>query len=108
MKKKNSKTKVISNFNISIFENLLIKNNFDIDKSNFENLYAQINKLKNNNYQNIIFFIDLENLIPNFDFITSKTNVKIKREVLFLCRLILEKFFVYALSLEIILITMNM
>ena len=90
MKKKNSKTKVISNFNISIFENLLIKNNFDIDKSNFENLYAQINKLKNNNYQKIIFFIDLENLIPKFNFITSQTSVKIKREILFLCSLILE------------------
>lgn len=90
MKKKNNKIKVISNFNIKIFENILIKNNFDLIKSNFENIYNQIQKLKKLNLKAIILLLDLETLIPNFNFISKNNTLVIKKEIKILSNFILK------------------
>lgn len=90
MKKKIDKIKIISNFNIKIFENILIKNNYNVVKSNFENIYNQIEKLKKININSIILFIDLETLIPNFNLISKRNSVIIKKEINFLTKYILK------------------
>lgn len=76
-----NKLKILSNFNISNIENILIKKKFNIEKSFFENFYSQANKI-NSNYD--VFIVnDIKGLINidtdngNFEELEKDLNIYI-------------------------------